>query len=401
MAFGLAALYSCTVPFQTVDGVVPATVARSVFLSQLSWVGIGVIVAALCMALPIRLFESFAYLIYAIAVVALALVLVIGDERSGSRRWLEIGPLAIQPSEAAKLAAICVLARFLAMRRERGTAFLLLGCIALIGPLFVLVLREPDLGTSLVFLAFPVAMLFWAGARATLLIAIASPLLSAFVMFYGQQVLDSTLPWALYIIALMTMLFLARTYLLKSGALIAANVFLGLSTSIVWDHLRDYQRARILSFLSPGETDLLGHGYQAMQSKVAIGSGGLLGKGYLHGSQKGLAFLPERHTDFIFSVVGEEFGLWGASLVVLLFALLVHRAIRIATTARRPFASLLAIGVGTYFFFQAVVNIGITVGLLPVTGLPLPFISKGGTSMLTSCAMMGLLLNVSRRWSEV
>lgn len=401
VGFGLAALYSCTVPFQTADGVVPATVSRSVFLSQLTWVGLGAAVALTCAAIPFRFFETFAYLIYAVAVVALVLVFVIGAERGGSRRWLELGPIAIQPSELAKVALVCALSRFYAARRQRGTAMLLLGTVILALPMFMLVLKEPDLGTSLVFLALPGPMLFWAGARPNLLFAIASPLLGAFVMFYGQQVLHSTLPWVFYVIGLMTLLFFARIYLVQSILLIGANLVTGLSIPLVWERLRSYQQARILSFFNPGEADLLGHGYQAMQSKVAIGSGGILGKGYLHGSQKGLAFLPERHTDFIFSVVGEEFGLIGATLVLALFALLLHRAIRVAEQARRPFASMLAIGVATYFFFQALVNIGITVGLLPVTGLPLPFLSKGGSSMLTSCLMIGLLMNVSARWSEV
>jgi rod shape determining protein RodA len=220
-------------------------------------------------------------------------------------------------------------------------------------------------------------------------------------MFYGQQTWDSTIPWVLYLIALLAIVFFSRMYMLRSLMLVGANVLTGLSIALIWERLRPYQQERIVSFLRPTEADLLGSGYQALQSKVAIGSGGLLGKGYLQGSQKGLAFLPERHTDFIFSVVGEEFGLFGALLVLALFALLLHRALRVAVMARRPFASLLAVGVATYFCFQAFVNIGITVGLLPVTGLPLPFISKGGSSMLASSIMMGLLLNVSARWSEV
>jgi rod shape determining protein RodA len=189
-------------------------------------------------------------------------------------------------------------------------------------------------------------------------------------------------------------------YMLQSLFLISANVLTGLSIPLVWERLHSYQQARILSFFTPAEADRLGSGYQALQSKVAIGSGGVLGAGYLRGSQKGLAFLPERHTDFIFSVVGEEFGLWGSLLVIGLFAVLVHRAFRIAVLAKRPFAGAIAVGIATYFFFQVFVNIGITVGILPVTGLPLPFLSKGGSSMLASCMMIGLLLNVSARWSE-
>jgi rod shape determining protein RodA len=183
--------------------------------------------------------------------------------------------------------------------------------------------------------------------------------------------------------------------------LATANLAVGLGVPLLWERLKGYQQDRILTFFKPDEGDLLGTGYQVFQSKVAIGSGGILGKGWLEGTQKGLAFLPERHTDFIFSVVGEELGLVGTLLVVGLFALLVARSLRIATQAKSSFAGLLAVGVGTYFFFQSFVNISITLGLLPVTGLPLPLITYGGSSMLASCLMMGILLSVSARWSEV
>jgi len=402
MLVGLAALYSCTVPFSTAHGVVPSTVSFSVFVSQLTWVMLGLVVMAICVLVPFRFFETFAYLLYAIAIVALIAVFIIGEEQSGARRWLALGPVSIQPSELAKVCTAIVLARFLAGRSSSSSSgWAVLGALLLVLPPFLLVLKEPDLGTSLVFLALPLPMLYWAGAGARFLLALASPLLSAFVMFYGQNALGSTIPWVLYVIALLLIVFYSRIYMLKSLLLVGGNLVTGLSIPLVWARLRPYQQERLLSFLRPSEADQLGSGYQALQSKVAIGSGGFLGKGYLEGSQKGLSFLPERHTDFIFSVVGEEFGLIGATVVLGLFAWLLHRALTVATQARRPFASYVVIGVATYVFFQAFVNIGITVGLLPVTGLPLPFLSKGGSSMLASCVMIGLLLNVSARWSEV
>jgi rod shape determining protein RodA len=401
LVIGLAALYSCTVPYQSGDGVVPSNVDFAVFLTQLMWVLLGLAVGLICIFLPFRFFETFAYLFYAGAVILLVAVFVMGEEQGGARRWLSFGPVGIQPSELAKVALVCVLGRHLAGRRSQRPTLKLAGALFLALPPFLLVLKEPDLGTALALLALPLPMLYWAGIRARFLLALASPLLGAFVMFYGQQTWDSTIPWVLYLIALLAIVFFSRMYMLRSLMLVGANVLTGLSIALIWERLRPYQQERIVSFLRPTEADLLGSGYQALQSKVAIGSGGLLGKGYLQGSQKGLAFLPERHTDFIFSVVGEEFGLFGALLVLALFALLLHRALRVAVMARRPFASLLAVGVATYFCFQAFVNIGITVGLLPVTGLPLPFISKGGSSMLASSIMMGLLLNVSARWSEV
>ena len=188
---------------------------------------------------------------------------------------------------------------------------------------------------------------------------------------------------------------------MQSLILMGANVVVGLAVPLVWARLKLYQQARILSFFDPTDSDRMNYGYQTFQSKVAIGSGGFLGKGYLHGSQKGLAFLPERHTDFIFSVIGEEFGLIGVWAVLGLFMLLIARSLRAARISRRSFGAMLAVGVASYFCFQVLVNIAITVGLLPVTGLPLPLLSKGGSSMLVSCMMVGLVLNVSARWSEV
>ena len=268
-------------------------------------------------------------------------------------------------------------------------------------PLFLLVVREPDLGTALVYPALAVPMLFWAGVPARLLLALVSPFLSAGVMFLGQQALGGVWPWVSYVIVLAIVLYFARLYIVQNLLLMGTNIVTGLAIPLVWEKLKPYQQARIVAFFSSDDSDRLGYGYQTFQSQVAIGSGGLLGKGYLDGSQKGLAFLPERHTDFIFSVIGEELGMLGAVAVLSLFLLLIVRSLRVAEISKRPFGSLLAVGVASYFCFQALVNIAITLGLLPVTGLPLPLLSKGGSSMLVSCVMVGLLLNVSARWSEV
>lgn len=399
--FGLAAVYSCTVDYQAADEIVRSTVPRAVFFGQFIWVLLGSAVMLMTVAIPNRYFETFAYLAYALSLVLLVLVLLVGAEAGGGRRWLGFAGLSVQPSELAKVAYIFALARFLSARSNRSPLVLVLGTVLLMIAPVVLVAREPDLGTSLVFVAVSVPMLFFAGVSARLLFAIASPALSALVIFSSQQTLDVVWPWVLYIIVLMGVLYASRLYIVQSMALMGTNVVVGLAVPLVWGHLKPYQQARILSFFDPSESDRLNYGYQAFQSKVAIGSGGLIGKGYLHGSQKGLAFLPERHTDFIFSVLGEEFGLIGVCIVLGLFLLLIARCLRAAGISRRSFGAVLAVGVASYFCFQVVVNIAITVGLLPVTGLPLPLLSKGGSSMVVSCMMVGLMLNVSARWSEV
>ncbi|HKK72253.1 MAG TPA: rod shape-determining protein RodA [Candidatus Krumholzibacteria bacterium] len=401
VAIGLAAVYSCTVDFQSSAEIVPSNLSRAVFHTQVTWAVVGAIVALLCLLIPYRHFDTLAYVAYGVALVLLVAVLVVGMESGGGRRWLSLGGMSFQPSEIAKVALILALGRFLAGRRDRSAKVLVGGAVAFVLPLFLLVVREPDLGTALVYPALAVPMLFWAGVPARLLLALISPVLSAVIMFTGQHTLDDVWPWVLYVIALMGLLYFARLYIVQNLLLMGSNLVTGLAIPLVWEKLHPYQQARILAFFSPSDADRLGYGYQTFQSKVAIGSGGLAGKGYLEGSQKGLAFLPERHTDFIFSVIGEELGLLGALVVLALFLLLVVRALRVAEISKRSFGGMIAVGVASYFCFQALVNIAITVGLLPVTGLPLPLLSKGGSSMLASCIMLGLLLNVSARWSEV
>jgi rod shape determining protein RodA len=398
---GLAAVYSCTVDFQSAAEIVPSNLSRAVFHTQVTWALVGAVVAFLCLLIPYRHFDTLAYVAYGVALVLLVAVLVVGFESGGGRRWLSVGGMSFQPSEVAKVALILALGRFLAGRTDRSAKVLVGGAVAFVVPMFLLVVREPDLGTALVYPALAVPMLFWAGVPARLLLALLSPVLSAVIMFIGQETIRDVWPWVLYVIALMVLLYFARLYILQNLLLMGSNLVTGLAIPLVWEKLQPYQQARILAFFSPSDADRLGYGYQTFQSKVAIGSGGLVGKGYLEGSQKGLAFLPERHTDFIFSVIGEELGLLGALAVLALFLLLVVRALRVAEISKRSFGSMIAVGVAAYFCFQAMVNIAITVGLLPVTGLPLPLLSKGGSSMLTSCIMLGLLLNVSARWSEV
>lgn len=401
MTLGLAAVYSCTVEFRELDRVIPSSVSPAVFYGQLLWVGVGILAALIAVAIPFRHFDTLAYVSYAATLLLLVMVLLLGREIGGGRRWLALGGLTLQPSELAKVALVLALARFLASHRKRSPWVLVAGTVALVLPPFLLVVRQPDLGTALVFPALALPMLFWAGVRASFLFALASPVLSAAVMFYSDRVMGITWPWVIYVLGLLVVLYFSRLYLLPSITLAFMNIATGLAIPLVWERLQAYQRARILTFFNPSDSDRLHYGYQTFQSKVAIGSGGLTGRGFLEGSQKGLAFLPERHTDFIFSVVGEELGLIGALLILGLFYFLILRAFRTAVVVRRSFGRLLAVGVGAYFAFQVLVNVSITVGLLPVTGLPLPFFSKGGSSMLVSCLMVGLLLNVSARWSDV
>jgi rod shape determining protein RodA len=205
--------------------------------------------------------------------------------------------------------------------------------------------------------------------------------------------------WMIFILVLLLMLYLSRPRFLTTAAIFLLNFVVGIITPILWRGLHEYQQKRILVFLDPGR-DPLGAGYQVIQSKVAIGSGGFWGKGFLHGTQTKLAFLPAQHTDFIFSSFGEQFGFVGSLAVLALLLAVILRGIKAAQMARNKFAGLVAMGATAVILFHVVVNIGVSLGIMPVTGLPLPFLSYGGSSLVTNMILVGLLLNIRYRWQE-
>ena len=395
--YSLATLWSVTEgirgPYEALDAGVP----KSVFWRQCVWIVLGTGAFLLARTTRLQLIEEATPLLYIGAVGLLALVLLVGPEVSGARRWFAFGPVRFQPSEPAKIVLILALARLFSLQhlRERPVLPVAGSILLMMLPAF-LVLREPDLGTSLVFVAIWLGAVFWFGLSWVFILAAGSPLLSAAVGFYSESILQEPWPWGLYLLVLLVALTVARFRLLESFLLVLANILAGIGISFFWEGLKPYQQERILTFFDPSR-DQFGSGYQAIQSKVAIGSGGLFGKEYLQGTQKGLAFLPERQTDFIFSVVGEELGFVGAVLLIALYVLIILKGLEIAAAARKPFSSTVAVGVVVFFSFHVLVNIAITTGLLPVTGLPLPIMSYGGSNLLVSAFLLGLLANVGSR----
>ncbi len=363
------------------------------YVRQLMWLGVALLAFVVVIHIPLRLFDLSAPLVYGVSVLMLILVLFAGTARMGASRWFSLGPLNFAPSDFAKIALIFVLARFFAYtklpiiskRRLAISAVLTLIPVALI-------LKQPDLGTSLVFFVILFALWFWSGLSPLYMILIISPLISLVAASHW-------LAWSIYIAALVIFLLLYRPGFVFSFLTVVANLAFGIITPFMWGRLADYQKLRIVTFLDPG-LDPRGAGYQIIQSKIAIGSGGILGKGFLRGSQTRLDFLPEPHTDFVFSVLGEEFGLWGGLLVLLLFCFVFYRAIRTAVRCRSKFASLLVMGAVSVLMFQFLINIGMTLGFMPVTGLPLPFVSYGGTSLVMSWTLVGLIVLADYRWQE-
>jgi len=344
--------------------------------------------------MPYRVLYALSYVFYGVMLMLLAGVLIHGQDSVRAHRWFALGPVHFQPSEWAKIAVVLALARILSDRRltmQRTKEFILPFVLVLLP--IGLILKEPDLGTALVFSVIVFPMLYWAGLRLSALFFILSPLLNlvcALLWILSRQYL----PWGLFIVFLIGIVFLTRPHLSTIVFLAGINLTVGITTPYFWERLHTYQQERIVAFLNP-ERDPLRAGYQIIQSKVAIGSGGLFGKGFLEGTQTQLAFLPAQHTDFIFSVIGEELGFVGVSIVLIAFLILIWRGLSVATVVKSPFASLTVVGLISILAFHVFVNVGMTVGLMPVTGLPLPFLSYGGSSLTVNMILIGLLTNLS------
>lgn len=384
-AYGLATLYSAG---QT-D--VP-TVAASIWQRQILWLVIGAIAGTVLFRVSPRLLEWATPIAYAAAVFLLMLTLVIGrgaGTAASEKSWIAIGSHRLgQPAELAKLAVILMLARWLAERREPpATLRELIPACAILGLPVGLVILQPDLGSAIVFVAVLFAMLYWAGTKPSLLLLLASPVIGLVLSF-------STIAWGAWIVVLFALLLWWRPYVWEGLGVMLANVLMGIIAVPFWRHLAPYQQNRLLAFLNP-EVDPRATGWHVIQSKVAIGSGGLLGKGFTLGSQKRLAFLPAQHTDFIFSVLGEELGFVGVVVALALFAGLVLVLIRIARKATDPYTSLCVFGIAGMIFTHIIENVGMTVNLLPITGIPLPFFSYGGSYLLTCSLAMGIAFRVA------
>lgn len=353
--------------------------------------GVGVIVALLLARVSLTKLRPLLAPIYGLTVISLVAVRMIGTTALGSQRWISVGGVHVQPSEFAKLAAILLLAAVLDRHPvERPVDFV--RPLAVISIPWLLVFIQPDLGTSLVFGAILLTMLYWSGMPFEWLVLLLSPLMTA--------LLAGLFPWGLALWIPLTMVIAYRSLPWKRVALALVTLVQGttaLITPWLWQNgLQEYQRDRLVLFLDPTK-DPLGGGYHLLQSTVGIGSGGLFGTGLLQGQLTKLRFIPEQHTDFIFSALGEEAGFLGTVLVVVGFVLLMWRLLQIARQSRTDFESLVVVGVATMLMFQVVVNIFMTIGLGPVTGIPLPFLSYGRSAMLVNFIALGLCLSVARR----
>jgi rod shape determining protein RodA len=368
------------------------TGVATVWKQQLVWFALGLIGAYAMTRASVRMLEWLAVPLYAFTAFLLVLLLFIGKgagTAASTKSWLVLGGFRLgQPAELAKLTVVLMLAKLLASSKDPPKSVVDLWKPALIvGVPWLLIMAQPDLGSGIVFLGIFFAMLFWSGISWRLLILIASPVVSLLLTVRTEI-------WGAWFLLLLALVIWYKPYLWEGVFLVAANVVMGVVAPILWDGLKPYQQARFLTFLDPS-VDPRRSGYHVIQSQIAIGSGGWFGQGYTQGSQKRLAFLPEQHTDFIFAVLGEELGFMGVTLALALFLTLFMRIIKIGERANDSFSSLVAFGLLASWFVHVLVNVGMTLNLMPITGIPLPFFSYGGSFMLASWMAIGVLLRIA------
>lgn len=388
-------LWGIPLGITAIAGILIASTQRQVHYTDWTdhWLtaAVGFGLALLLKLLPLDRLKPLLWPLYGATVASLIAVRVVGVSALGAQRWINIAGFHVQPSEFAKLAAILLLAGVLSKYPVERPVDLLRPSGMIAVP-WLLVFIQPDLGTSLVFGAILITMLYWSGMTSSWVILLLSPLVTA--------ILASAAPWLL-LIWIPLMGWLAWSQLpwkqLGSGIVVGIEALFAAVSPYLWMHgLKDYQRERLVLFLNPSQ-DPLGGGYHLIQSRIGIGSGELWGTGLLHGHLTKLRFIPEQHTDFIFSAMGEETGFLGSVLLIGAYVLLIRRLLEIAKLARSDFESLIVIGIAGMLMFQVVINISMTIGLGPVTGIPLPWMSYGRSAMLVNFIALGLCSSVATR----
>ncbi len=395
-------------------------VNSGLYKKQLLWFIIGIICMFAISRVHYRILGDYSLYIYLTVLILLILTTIFGAKIRNTRAWINFGFFAIQPSEFMKLATILLLSKYLELRqfdikrlRELFIPFVIVGVPVL------LIYMQPDFGTAMIFIPIFFALLFLGGADILQLISILGvatialfvPMMLTYIEWSGINISGGFFSFLkgnelLYIISgsllavsiisfILYFFFNSKVYraIYIPSFIISAGLFLSV---IIQKFLKEYQKRRILVFLNP-DLDPYGSGYNVIQSKIAIGSGGIVGKGFLKGSQSQLGFLPEKSTDFIFSVISEEWGFIGATIVLLLYAYILYKGCMIAIKTSDKYGMLLAGGITCMIFFHVIINIGMALGIMPVTGLPLTFLSYGGSNLIMSLLSIGILINIDSR----
>jgi len=369
------------------------TLTLNPFYKQLFFLILALVGFLISFFTPKYIIHKYAYIIYGLGSL-LVILPFLGSPHAGTYRWLNIGlPFNFQPSELVKIFLVIALARYLSDNSIKIQYFrsIIVPIVIALVPVLI-VLNQPDLGTSLVMLSVIFPMLYWAGARPFYLFLLVAPILSILSAF-------SVIAFSFWALLIAIIIYYSRTNIITSAGYFFGNIFFGLLARPLWDTLNTYQQNRVLTFIYP-DKDPLGAAYQIIQSKTAIGSGGFLGKGWGQGTQTHLKFLPVQESDFILSVIGEELGFIVIVLILFIFGYLINNVIRNSYLSKDKFSSLILIGLGSILLAHVFVNAAMTVGLIPVKGLPLPFISAGGTFLITSYLMIGLIMRFSINYSD-
>lgn len=392
VAVGAAAIFSTT------HGPAAEYLAQSVqqnFTRQLVWAAVCLVGIGIALTLPVQFFQKAAYPAYAFTLFLLVAALLFGREVNGAKSWLVIGGVSLQVSELAKVGCVLAVARLLSSQRpnEENNVRYAAGAVALILAPAVLIILQNDTGTALVFLGLIPIMLFWSGLPIVTVLLMVSPALAGyFAVVYTPAAVAFAVAFTLGVYW-----YTRERYMGALAALFTGGVTLAVNFALT-KLLQPYQVARVMSFTNPeAEEYRSGVGFHLVQSKAAIGSGGLWGKGFREGTQTQGAYVPEQSTDFVFSVIGEEFGFIGSLVVLALFALLLTRLIWLGTQVKHPFGAMVAAGAAGVYLIHVFVNVGMTTGLLPVIGIPLPFISYGGSALLANTAMLAVVLTLHMR----
>lgn len=383
IVIGIFAIYSAT----------QSSVNNSGFyVKQMTFAIIGLVMVVGITYLPPRYISSLSYYAYGLALVLLLLVLIFGRTINGNKSWFYIAGFGIQPSEFAKVATVMAVSNFFYKGDEDNQKFSITQLLTATGIVLlpaILIKLENDTGTTLVMLSFIIPMFFFAGVSPFLLFAVVTTVAAAVLAFINIYY------FAVFLALLILALYFFKKHWLLSAGVFVINVIAGYSVSFFYSKLQPYQQKRIMAVFDPA-SDPLGSGYNVIQSKVAIGSGGLFGKGFLQGSQTQLRFIPEQWTDFIYCMIGEEFGLLGAGVVILLYGIIIYRLLTNAYLSRNRYMMLACVGFASLFFFHMFINVGMTIGIAPVIGIPLPLVSNGVSSLMSFLLMVGIGMNTYR-----
>lgn len=378
LLIGIVSVYSATYDAR----------AAEIFHKQLIWIAVGVVVLASIAFVPFRVLQLVSFPAYFFSILLLIIVLLLGKTVSGSTSWFNLGLIRLQPSEFTKITTVLALATYLSRSNVSLQKIRNLSVASLIVLLpFTLIMLQPDFGTAIIYFGMFFPVLFWGGASRFTLVSILAPVATAVAALFG------TTPFLISVLVFGILIYLTKEDRIMAAAVFSLTVMVGISVQFIYERLKLYQQKRIATFLDPN-ADPLGAGYNILQSKVAIGSGGFFGKGFLKGTQTQLNFIPEQWTDFIFCVPGEEFGFLGAATVLLLFMSLLMRGVSLGSAVKNRYGSFVAIGLTAIFATHIFLNIGMSIGLLPVVGVPLPFLSYGGSALLSAMIMVGILMNL-------